>query len=379
MKISIEAGSFYGKRTGVGRYALCVSQALVRLRTGDNFTFFSFLRPGRIAERDFTMPGEVRYRYIRWFPGRVFSLLMRKGISLPMELLGLWGADLYIFPNFITWASLLPRKRLCVVHDVSFLFFPEYIQAKNLAFLRRQLQKSLRRSAGVIAVSETTKQDLIREYAIPEQKVGVVYNAVDHTVFNPQAADRLEQVRQKFKLPKNYIMFLSSIEPRKNLEGLLRAYGQSYERHRAALVIVGGGKGWTWNSEGIEKQFKKLTNLPIYRLGFVNDEDAAALYAGAQAFVYPSFYEGFGIPVLEAMASGCPVICSSIPSHLEIIGQAAITVEARDTKGLAQAITKLLADTNLRRQLSSAGLKQAERYTWEYSARQLSEFIDSLA
>lgn len=378
MKIYIEAGSFYGKRTGVGRYGLCVSQALARLRTQDKLTYFSFLKPGRSPEIDFPVAPNARFKFIRWFPGRAFSLLMRHGIAIPMELFGLWRADFFIFPNFIVWSALLPKKRIMVVHDVSFLYYPEFIQAKNLAYLRSQLGRSLRRSTKVIAVSEATRQDLLKEYDLPPDKVGVVYNAVDHAIFNPQASQQTEAVRQQFDIPERYMLFVSSIEPRKNLEGLLQAYEQSYPKHKAALVIVGGGKQWSWNAAGIDARFKRLSHLPIIRTGFIDDGPMAALYAGALAFVYPSFYEGFGIPVLEAMASGCPVICSNIPPHQEIIGNAAISVAPKDIKDLAQAMTTVLADAKLRQKLGKAGVKQAAQFSWEYSAEQLSEILDGL-
>jgi glycosyltransferase involved in cell wall biosynthesis len=140
--------------------------------------------------------------------------------------------------------------------------------------------------------------------------------------------------------------------------------------------VVVGAKGW--NDSGIEERLQELADLPIHRTDFINDTDLAALYTGATAFVYPSFYEGFGIPCLEAMASGCPVICSNTSSLPEVVGDAALTVAPDDTDGLANLIAKLANDAKLRQKLASAGLKQAAQFTWQASARRLSAVIDRL-
>lgn len=376
-RIYVEASSFYGSRSGVGRYGLEVTEALMKQRPSDKFTLFNFLRPRRHIEIDFDIPSNARITHIRWFPGRAFSLLMRKGISLPMELFGIIHADLVIFPNFIAWSSLFHKKRIAVVHDVAFLFFPQYIQAKNLAYLQKQLAKSLRRSNKIIAVSEATKQDLIAHYHVPKDKLAVVHNAVDHAVFNSAARRHTDDTRKKFDIPEKYFLFVGNIEPRKNLLGLLKAYSRSYASHHAALVIVGGGK-WSWNNSDYQAELGKLTNLPIYRTGFIPDEDMAALYAGALAFVYPSFYEGFGIPCLEAMASGCPVICSNLSSFPEIVGDAAVQVDPNNIDAIASAIAQVASDAPLRKKLAALGEKQASKFSWEASAKQLSDVIQSV-
>jgi glycosyltransferase involved in cell wall biosynthesis len=374
-KIYIEASSFYGNRSGVGRYGLSITEKLMAERPRDSFTLFSFLRPGRQIKRDFPLPDNAAIQYIRWFPGRAFSLLMRQGIALPLELLGLLRADVVLFPNFITWASLFGRRRVSVVHDVAYLFYPEHIQAKNLIYIRRQLPASLKRSDRIIAVSGATKRDLVEHFGIAAEKISVVYNAVDRKVFNSKAKNRLPEVIKKYHIPKNYLLFAGNIEPRKNLEGLLRAYARSYPRHRQALVIV-GAKGW--NDSGIESRLRELTDLPIYRTNFVSDSDLAALYAGATALVYPSFYEGFGLPCLEAMACGCPVICGNNSSFPEVVGNAAIMVDAHNIDEVAKAMIKLSNSTKLREELRTSGLEQARRFSWEDSAHKLSQVIDSL-
>lgn len=376
-RIYIEASSFYGQRSGVGRYGLSVTKSLVQTRPDDRFVLFNFLRPGRAIQLDFPLPPNATIKHIRWFPGRIFSLLMRKGISLPMELFGLASADVVIFPNFVSWSSILHKKRIAVVHDVAFQFFPRYIQAKNLAYLQKQLAKSLRRSTKVIAVSEATKRDLVKYFQVPEEKIAIVYNAVDHDIFNKAARIRSHVVRKKYNIPGRYLLFVGNIEPRKNLIGLLKAYSSSFEQHHAALVIVGGGK-WTWNDSNFHEALDRLSGLPIIRTGFISDEDMAALYAGALSFVYPSFYEGFGIPCLEAMACGCPVICSNLSSFPEIVGDAALQVDPYDTEAIASAIVQVTSDKILRERLAFAGQEQAKRFSWNASAERLSAVIENV-
>jgi len=375
MRIVVEASSFYGRRSGVGRYGLLLNEALAALRPNDSFEYVR-LKSLRKQLSDFGLEPNVSSKVIWWFSGRVFSVLMRNGFSLPLEFFGLMKADVILFPNFIAWASLLGKKRISVVHDLAFVHYPEYIQKKNLIYLQRQLPKSLRRSAKVIAVSEATKADLVEHYAVSPEKIAVIYNAVDHQQFNLQAKKNTPAVLRKYKLPKEYLLFVGTIEPRKNIIGLLNAYAAGYVEHKLPLVIV-GGEGW--NDTAIEDKFRLLSNLPVYRIGFVADDELPALYAGAVAFVYPSFYEGFGIPVLEAMACGCPVVCSDVSSLPEVTGEAAMMVDPNNEAELASAISEIAANPGLRKQLTEAGIKQARKFSWEKSAKLLSEVIDEVA
>jgi len=376
MKIYIEGSSFYGKRTGVGRYSLNVSQQLSVLRPKDGFVVFSFLRPFRTIVKDFTFGKNVSFSFIRIFPGRVFSILMRNGISLPLNLFGIGRADVLIFPNFISWASLTRKKRICIIHDVAYLYYPEYIQDKNLKYLRKQLPKSLHRSARIATVSEATKQDLVKEFSVDPDKISIVHNAVDQKTFNPQAVTQAPAVRKKYQLPVKYILYVGTVEPRKNIVGLIEAYAQSYDKHGCALVVAGGNG---WNLEKIEAAFAKHADLPIFRLDYVADIDLPALYAGAQLFVFPSYYEGFGLPVLEAMAVGCPVVCSNTSSLPEIVGSAAVMVAPDDIDELAMQMQLVIGNQQKRQQLIDAGFKQARNFTWQHSAHQLSDIIDAVS
>jgi len=375
-KIYIEAGSFYGQRSGVGRFSLRISQALAEARPQDAINFFSFLRLGRKAVVDFDIPSNVRLRFIRWFPGRLFSLLMRHGISTPLEILGVFKADVVIFPNFISWSSLFKKRRVAVVHDLAFIKYPDFINPKNLKYLRKQLGKSIKRSSAIVAVSEFTKSDIINNYKISADKVFVVYNAVDHVRYNPSASGSVDDMRNALNIDGEYILFVGNIEPRKNITGMLEAYSQSFNEHRLQLVIA-GAKGW--NDADIHSKKDTLKDLPISFLDYVDEAHLPALYAGAKLFVYPSFYEGFGLPVLEAMACGCPVVCSNTSSLPEVAGQAATQVSPDDPTAISQAIIELANNEELRNQHIKMGLEQAQKFSWQSSAAELSNLIDSLS
>ena len=375
MKIAIEASSMYGNRSGVGRYALEISKQLANQRPNDTFTLFNFLRPGRKLLRDFSFPPNTSYQHIRWFPGRGFSLLMRHGIALPMELFRLFRADITLFPVFVSWASLFGQKRICVIHDLAYMLYPEHIQAKNLAYMKAQVGKSIKRSSLVVAVSESTKKDIIRFFNTPASKIRVVPNGVDLSFFKPASVSAIKEVRKKYSLPDAFILFLGNVEPRKNIAGLLKAYASSYREHKLPLV-VGGGRGW--NDADMQQQFSELSHLPIQRLGYVDEEHMPALYSAATMFVFPSEYEGFGIPVLEAMACGCPVICSDNSSFPEVVADAALMVPSKEPQLLATTINKLFQDRELRGSMIEKGKKQAQNYTWEKAGSSMSAILDEV-
>ena len=281
------------------------------------------------------------------------------------------GADLvHGLVNVLPLAA--PCPGVVTVHDLSFVRTPQKLPPLKRAYHTALCRASVARAARVIAVSHQTASDLQQYWATPAGRITVVHNGVSPR-FTPQPAERIAALRRQNDLPERYLLYLGTLEPRKNLDLLLRAYARWAQADSAAdsdvALVLAGAKGWYY-----DEIFRTVTALGLAGRvifpGFVPAADLPAWYAGAEAFVYPSLFEGFGLPVLEAMACGVPVICSRVPSLLEVAGDAAITVAPDDEAGFAHALRLVLEQPRLRSALRKRGLVQAARFSWRRSAEQ---------
>jgi glycosyltransferase involved in cell wall biosynthesis len=269
-----------------------------------------------------------------------------------------------------TW-HLLPRLRAPVsvmtLYDLSFALFPE----THLCVLRWSsnvlVPRFLRACDRIIAISESTKRDAVRLYGIPEEKIVVTLLAAEDR-FRPVSPDRVDEVRGRFGLPPRFILYVGTIEPRKNLDVLLGALLRLKGQGREVPLVVAGRLGWLYDGF-----LAKIRSLGLERLvflpGFIPDDDLPALYTAAEGFVYPSVYEGFGIPVLEAMGCGTPVLCSDASSLPEVAGDAGILLSPGDPAVWAEAIARLMENKALRSELRERGFRQSSRFRWEETAR----------
>jgi glycosyltransferase involved in cell wall biosynthesis len=283
-------------------------------------------------------------------------------VHLPNHHLGRYGLFLRV-PYIIT------------VHDLIRYFdlkgYGTYIHRPNLrdrVYLSLDY-KGVKKAIRVIAVSHTTKNDLVRHLGIPEERIAVIYEGIDHRVFRPTSHRIMDHP---------YLLFVGSEQPRKNFIGLLQAFRRlKGERKFKDLKLVKVGKAGGWQEEFRKQTLRAITELDLAEevifTEYVPEGDLPAYYSGAECFVLPSFYEGFGFPPLEAMACGCPVITSDAPSLVEITGEAAIHVNRRDGDSLARAIRQVLTEESLRKDLVRRGLLQAQRFSWERTARQTME------
>ncbi|HIQ04823.1 MAG TPA: glycosyltransferase family 1 protein, partial [Anaerolineae bacterium] len=233
-----------------------------------------------------------------------------------------------------------------------------------------QIDQAVRRADHIIAVSECTKQDAARLLGVNETKITVIYEAAD-PFFRPVPSEEAKTwLRTRYSLPERFILFVSTIEPRKNVQGLLRAYHLLREDYRveAPLVLV-GARGWLYDE--VFATVEELTLSQHCRfLGRVRRNDLLYLYNAASCLVQPSFYEGFGLTLLEAMACGTPVITSNVSSMPEVVGDAGLLVDPNDTAGLAVAMWRVLSDADLHSQLREKGLKRAASFSWKRAARE---------
>ena len=241
-----------------------------------------------------------------------------------------------------------------------------------LLFLRR----AMRNAREIVAISQNTRSDILRYAggAIAEGKVSVAHIACEDDFFRPVPPDELDRVKQRYGLKSRYILNVGTIEPRKNLPSLIKAFASVAAAVEDLDLIVVGRKGWKWQ-ETFEVAEQSSVRHRIRFLEYVPPGDLPAMYAGAELFVYPSFYEGFGIPPLEAMACGVPVITSNTSSLPEVVGAAAVQVDPGDTIALQESMLRLLRDENLRKMYSQAGRKQSEKFSWQTFGQNILQLV----
>jgi glycosyltransferase involved in cell wall biosynthesis len=280
------------------------------------------------------------------------------------------GADLiHGLVNVLPLASALPG--VVTVHDLSFVRMPEKFPPAKRFYLTRLCAASVAKAHRVIAVSRQTADDLMACFGVEARKIEVVYNGVSAN-FRPGTAAEIDDFRSSNGLPARFLLYLGTLEPRKNLARLVDGYARWREVDPAAqgvALVLAGGKGWYYEEIFQRVRERGLEDV-VYFPGFIPSPDLPHWYRAAEAFVYPSLFEGFGLPVAEAMACGTPVICSDAASLLEVAGDAALTFPALDTDALVAALRTLFAQPALAADLARRGLERSHRFTWERTARE---------
>ncbi len=270
-------------------------------------------------------------------------------------------------------AHVLPLYHPCpsvvTVHDLGYLHFPQSHPFRQRLYLDLSTRFSARFATSLIADSEATRNDLISYYGTPEEKIAVVYPGYDTSLKPIRHPNGRWPVRQKYNLPERFILHVGTLQPRKNLEMLIEAYDPS----QVSLVLA-GRRGWL-----ADTIYEKGKAKGVLFLDYVDNEDLAALYSMAVACVAPSLYEGFGFPILEAMACGTAVICSNGGSLPEVAGEAALVLPARDPQAWAEAIRRVVTDENIRRELIMKGYRNTARFSWQKAAQQTLAVIEATA
>jgi glycosyltransferase involved in cell wall biosynthesis len=240
-------------------------------------------------------------------------------------------------------------------------------------YLERVVPRSVARADRVLADSKSTRDDLVAYFDTPPEKVEVLYSGVDSRFRPEKAPGEEERLKTKYGIESRYILSVGTLQPRKNYVRLIKAFANLPLAN--LQLVIAGGRGWLY--EEIFAEAEKHGNR-VHVLGFVDDADLPALYRGAALFAFPSLYEGFGIPPLEAMACSVPVVCSNASSLPEVAGDAALTVDPLDVNALAQAMMRVLEGPSLQQEMTDKGLAQAARFTWKKAARQLLNSFEAL-
>jgi glycosyltransferase involved in cell wall biosynthesis len=272
----------------------------------------------------------------------------------------------------------IPRNvlKIITVYDLVWLRFPETTTAKNLLLHRLFARQALSAADKVVVISRSTGDDLVQFLGTPVEKIKVVYPGI-HERYRPQDPERAAAyISAKYSVPRCYMATVGTVEPRKNLKVFVKVLGilKSNGKLNGPLLIA-GARGWKNSDLYEEIQTAGLTEAAIRFLGYLPDEDLPFFYSGAQVFLFPSFYEGFGIPPVEAMACGVPVISSNARCMPEVLGDAAILVPPTDAEGMADAILKALGDEKLRYSMRAAGIQRAEIFDAEACAREMMHVI----
>jgi glycosyltransferase involved in cell wall biosynthesis len=359
------------RRTGVGQYTQQLIRHLPLADPGEDYIAWYLHARGLFRPRRFF--ADVRARNLTEkasrFPARVFQpASYRLGIPRVEWLIDF---DLFVATNFLSPATSHPDHVVPIVHDLAFRHFPESAPHIDERWHKR-FAATLAVAPAIVVPSASTAADLLDTFAVDERRVHVVHHGVDAEAFAPVSPAGIDVVRRRHGIPGAYVLFVGGIEPRKNLEHLVMAFAES-EAQDHALVIAGGPVRWF--PEATERLDATIEKLPtsvkerIVRTGYVNDRDKLALLSGATVLAYPSLYEGFGFPVLEAFAAGVPVLTSNVSSLPEVAGEAAVMVDPADVHAIAKGLSELVGDGDLRAVLSAAGVARASRFTWEATAR----------
>ena len=365
--IYIDVSAAVHRRAGLGRYAGSLARALMDRASRCGQGSVGALQYAFFYNRE---RGIEPLSGLEDVPTRTVSLGYKPWRMLVWagQLIGI-GFDRLLPKGRLFHATehlLLPLKRMptvLTVHDLIFRHLPEHHKRLNRWYLNWSLPLYCRRATTVIAVSECTRRDLMTAYGLPAEKIVVVHEAADPR-FRPQSTERIDAVRERYRLPERYVLFVGTIEPRKNLTRLLHAFETVHTEGLTDALVLVGSRGWLY--EGFFEELERSpANRAVIMPGYVPDEDLPAIYAGAQLLAFPSLYEGFGLPLLEAMACGTPVACSGTSSLPEVGGDAARYFDPVSEAAITEALRSLLGDDTALRELAERGLARAARFSWD--------------
>ena len=370
MKIGIDVRCLMESQySGISEYTYNLLTGLFQLDSINEYVlFYNSAQRSAVPEFAFRNVTVREFQY----PNKLFNLSMRfLKIAAIDRLLG--GVDVMLVPNFLFLNLSRRCKTVLIVHDLSFERYPEFFTAKKRLWHRLIGTRALcRRAAAIIAISENTKRDLVSLYRIDPHRISVVLPGISELFFSPIEPSTLEAVKKKYQLPGRYILALGNLEPRKNITTLIQAF-QKMSNNDYRLVIA-GGRGWKNTALYRQWQHSPVKDRIVF-LGYVDAVDKPALYRQAAMFVYPSIYEGFGLPPIEAMACGTPVICSFGSSLPEAVGDAALMVDPYNIEELARMMDQLAADGALARTLVERGRKRSQQFRWQAAATAIFNII----
>lgn len=387
MNIGIDIRPIGKKRTGDEVYFFNLVKNLAEIdRSGLTSTDEFFL----FTDRDPNKDGDLKREIGKLELGSNFKIIF---LDSPSRF---WW-NLWILPNYLKKNPVdifhtqyiapfwLPKniKLVLTIHDISFNFFPQYIKKSDLFFLKALIPRSIRRADKIITVSESERKNIADFYKLPPKKVAFAYNGVNFERFSRKFSPKeIQKINTRYQIPDTrYALYIGTLQPRKNIPILIEAlntYLNKHQKNDIHLVLAGNRNSHNFDKK-IDKAIEK-NNLKdkIIFPGWIDEDDKPALLQSAEYFIFPSLYEGFGIPVIEAMAAGTPVICSDIPVLREIGGEAALFFDPENSAQLVENISKILSGKNLRDGLIAQGKNAAQKFTWQKTAQKTLDIYKNL-
>ena len=368
--VSVELQPCLKNRSGIGTYTFELTKRLnsdpALSILGNVFNFAGRHDNGEIY-RALNCPVKEN----RMIPYSAFRLSQ---YAVPVSYSRIFGqSDVNLFFNYIIPSGV--KGKACVtIHDLSYLRFPETLKKRNFIRLHSGMEKSVARADRILTISDFSKSEIIELLHVPEEKISIVPCAAPLKC----KGSAFDALREKYGVIKPYFLFVSTIEPRKNIVRLLRAFDLVRKRtNQPYQIVLAGGNGW--NNDEIYREVDNLSaKKDVVFTGFITEEEKISFYENAECLVFPSVYEGFGIPPLEAMQCGCPVVCADAASLPEVVGNAAALVDPYSIESIAGGMLQVISDRQLKDELVCNGYKQAKKFSWDKSAEKLKEICKEL-
>ncbi len=363
MLIGIDASrAARAERTGTEAYSLHLIRALLSAAPGHHFRLYA----DRALPRELAAPNAE--------PCVMPFARLWTHVRLSAEML-LHPPEVLLVPAHVV--PLVHPRTVVTVHDLGYLYFPGAHPTLARMYLDLSTRWSVRAAAHVLADSQATKDDLVLHYGVPAAKITVAYPGRDQSLRRVDDPSSIEATKQRYGIIGEYLLYIGTLQPRKNLVRLVQAYSNIKYQISNIKLVLAGGKGWLYDDVFAEVKRLGLEGRILFP-GRVADEDKAALMSGAMALVHPSLYEGFGFTVVEAMQCGTPVICSNTSSLPHVAGEAACLVDPLDVDALAQAILRVVQDTALRQALIERGFAQAQKFSWQTCGSRVLSVLESV-
>ncbi len=365
MRVGIDYTAAVQQKAGIGRYTRGLVSGLIRFDQDNRYVLFS---AGQDPEYRY-WPRNFSLKELPISDQKLTALWQRLRLPLPVELItGL--VDIYHSPDFVL-PPVMAARTVLTVHDLSFMRHPECSPPALLDYLIEAVPRSVERADLIVADSKSTRRDLMDLLEVPAEKILVLYPGLESHFYPLQNDYLLRRLLERYDIGYPYILAVGTLQPRKNFVRLIKAYNILVrEYHLPHKLVIVGSKGWLYDE--IEETISDLRLEGRVQLtGFVKDEDLPYVYSAADVFAFPSLYEGFGIPILEAMACGTPVVTSSVSSMPEVAGDAALLVSPYDVEALASTLWLVIDDIFLQHELCLRGFKRRKQFDWRETAKKL--------